>query len=237
MGAITGHPWVLLTLATIPVGLGVAIDGYAAAATGGGGLLVLLAAWGWFCGQRERHLLLAAARHGRGLSRREICDAVAALFRHRGYIVRADRRFDFLLEKEGRRIALRIAPGAARIDVGTVAAFERDITARNLAHGYYVAPGGFAEDALAMEKDHAGRLCLMDGAKLGELFAKMRADAGEGASPAPPLTPPPCPDCGGAMVLRTPKKRRRFWGCGGWPLCGGRRELSPHDKAMLDRIR
>lgn len=235
-GTISRHPWALLTLATIPIGLGIVIDGYAALATGGGALLVLLAAWGWCLAQRERHLLLAAAVNAKGLGRREIRDAIAGLFRHRGYTVRPHARFDFVLEKDGRRIAVRIAPGAARIDVGTVAAFERDFTARRLTHGYYLAPGGFAPDALAIEKDHAEQLCLIDGAKLSELFAKMRADLDGGDVPAV-LPPPPCPVCGEAMLLRTPKKRRRFWGCSAWPLCNGRRELSPFDKASLEKVR
>ena len=39
---------------------------------------------------------------------------------------------------------------------------------------------------------------------------------------------PYCPDCGGRMILRRPKKgqsRRPFWGCSQWPDCDGTRNI------------
>ena len=39
---------------------------------------------------------------------------------------------------------------------------------------------------------------------------------------------PYCPDCGGRMKLRRPRKtqnRRPFWGCSQWPDCDGTRTI------------
>ena len=39
---------------------------------------------------------------------------------------------------------------------------------------------------------------------------------------------PFCPECGGRMILKRPKKGQRwsaFWGCQGWSDCSGKRQV------------
>ena len=41
---------------------------------------------------------------------------------------------------------------------------------------------------------------------------------------------PYCPDCGGQMVLRRPKRKgdfEPFWGCSNYPDCKGTRNIQP----------
>jgi restriction system protein len=54
-----------------------------------------------------------------------------------------------------------------------------------------------------------------------------------------PVTTPPCPACGKAMVLRTARngaqRGSQFWGCSGYPECRGTRELGSDGSVGSDR--
>jgi len=56
--------------------------------------------------------------------------------------------------------------------------------------------------------------------------AEQHEAGGKGKTSTPPRAAPPlCPECGGAMVVRTARRGRRagqqFWGCAAYPKCKG----------------
>lgn len=150
----------------------------------------------------------------------------------------ADGGIDLVLRKAGRTKLVQVKHWKGRVGAPVVREMLGLLHHHRADALAIVALGGFTKEALAFA---AGKpLELLDGAALVALIGGTEASrplpkaAGlDPATPDPAVGPsrasgatgtPPCPLCAGTMVAR----RRRsdgqaFWGCLGYPACGGTR--------------
>jgi len=192
-------------------------------------------------GQRRDLLVLAILAHHKNPMRAEFTALVSQMFRCLGYDPKAGRSAtDFRMTREDRDIRVRCHAGYGRpASIAILREFADELRRDRAKCAYFVSTESFDPECLDLARERD--IALIDGDKLQTLLAKARATAPPSTgwlanallNATPTATPPQCPRCGAATVLKTPKRKRRFWGCTCWPVCKGRRELTAHDKAVL----
>jgi restriction system protein len=161
---------------------------------------------------------------------------VAAAFERQGFAVDCsihngpDGGVDVVLKKNG-RISLVQCKRWWTTSVGVDVV--REMLGLLHHHGadevIVVTTGEFTEEAKAFAQGKA--MQLINGPKLWEMVKGVqRSSPKEEAAPSSPSqSVPACPSCGSAMTLRLAKKGakagQKFWGCSGYPLCTGTRDL------------
>jgi restriction system protein len=88
--------------------------------------------------------------------------------------------------------------------------------------GFFMAQGGFTEDAKAFAKTNP--ISLIDGDMLLTMIQRL-PDGGQQRllryATEGDFTTPTCPSCGTKMISRS-GPRGAFWGCRGYPRCKGK---------------
>lgn len=205
--------------------------------------LCWIAAFVSWLGSRQRRKLLDAQtglESFAAMGWREFEQLVGEAYRRQGYAAEetgqggADGGVDLILRKAGRTTLVQVKQWRRRkVDVPTV----REMYGLMLHEGAdavrIAALGGFT---VAAERFASGKAIeLINGPALLELVRNGQTRSGHdtrrtptvpGAPPVKPETPtaPQCPRCDAQMVKRHNRKTREpFWGCTGFPSCGGTR--------------
>lgn len=175
-----------------------------------------------------------------GMSWREFEMLVGEGFRLQGYQVvetggSADGGVDLVLTKGGEKFLVQCKQWRAfKVGVDVVRELYGVMAARGAAGGFVVTSGRFTDDATSFA---SGRnINLLDGPKLLGLLRQAQSSKGHGLADAgsvnpvtTAMSPPACPLCSKAMVKRTAKRGANaggeFWGCTGYPVCRGTRQV------------
>jgi restriction system protein len=180
----------------------------------------------------------------RELSWRQFEGYVAETFRRQGYFVEqtgdpaGDGGVDVVLHKDGQKTLVQCKHWKAfKVGVGPVRELLGVVTSEGAQAGVLATSGTFTAEAREFARDN--RIRLIDGAELERLVQSIQgsqpagAPAGISPSPASPQvteadnSPPACPRCGSAMVMRMARKGAsagsKFWGCPAYPKCKGTR--------------
>jgi restriction system protein len=178
------------------------------------------------------------------LTWRQFEQVVGELFREKGYRAEetggggADGGVDLVLRRGGERYLVQCKQWRAyKVGVEVVRELYGAMAARGAAGGFVVTSGRFTDEATKFAKGR--NIQLVDGARLQRWTNENRSAGGAPATRAaassverekPPdgtPSPPACPACGSAMVLRQARRgthaARAFWGCGRFPSCRGTR--------------
>ena len=203
--------------------------------------------------RREKEQLVQNVVHSKaadaldGMSWQQFERLVGEAFRLQGYSVTetggggADGGVDLVLSKHGEKHLVQCKQWRAfKVGVDIVRELYGVMAARGAAGGFVVTSGHFTDEAIAFAKGR--NIKLVDGQQLHGLLRPVQAAArttspdperagGElPTSPGAPIATPPCPVCSKSMQLRTAKRGARaggqFWGCSGYPVCRGVRDLS-----------
>lgn len=178
---------------------------------------------------------------------------VGEAFRLQGYQVTenhsggADGGIDLVLRKGSEKFFVQCKQWKAfSVGVGIVRELYGVMAADRAVGGFVVTSGKFTNDAIEFAKGR--NVELIDGQKLMTMIRAAQAARDRATKPlrqtAPvvetpvereliadePTSPPACPVCSKAMVLRTAKKGanagQTFWGCTGYPSCRGNKQTS-----------
>ena len=177
----------------------------------------------------------------RALSWRQFEELVAEAFRRDGYRVvendqpGPDGGVDIRLHRDGARHLVQCKNWRSqRVGVRVIREVYGVLTAENAQQAFVVCSGDFTADARGFA---AGKpITLVDGDALHAMVQGARSpdgDARGAADMVPPDTSPdsapPCPRCGGRLVVRTARRGefagRRFLGCETYPGCRYTRNL------------
>jgi restriction system protein len=93
------------------------------------------------------------------------------------------------------------------------------MTHEKIETGFFMAPGGFTDDA--REVANANRITLLDSKLFLAMIKRLPAESSQrllAFATKGEYTIPTCPRCGTKMVNRH-GKRGNFWGCGNYPRC------------------
>jgi restriction system protein len=169
---------------------------------------------------------------------RLVCEA----YRRQGYLAAGvggtsgDGGVDVELTGPGEKVVVQCKQWRAyKVGVTTVRELLGVVVSRRATKGIVVTSGRFTREAVRFAEQNR-QLELVDGPRLAELVAGVRAEKQPAHAVPPPPTPvaspptkPSCPSCGTFMVLRTARKGRsagsQFWGCPSYPGCRGTRPL------------
>jgi restriction system protein len=170
-----------------------------------------------------------ALRDLAALSWQQFEEVIADAFRRHGYRVRegrgrGDGGVDVILERDG-QVTVVQAKHWRRDRVGVqlvreLYGVQRAMWAR---HSMFVAMGNYT--AAGTQFAAAGGMTLVDGEELLRIIGTgLGGETLELPVPSP-VSAPPCPACGSAMVRRTarqgPRAELDFWGCSTFPACRG----------------
>lgn len=133
---------------------------------------------------------------------------------------------DIRLHQDPRRpgavtAVVRCVPWGPTIDVWAVRALAETRRRESADRAFFMAPGGFAPDALAFAAQ--GRMTLFDSRLMLALIRRLPEDSQQrllDLAATGDWTAPACPECGERMVVRN-VIRRPFWGCSRFPQCRG----------------
>jgi len=187
----------------------------------------------------KRHALVldvrgsGAARALDGMSWREFEMLVGEAFRLRGFRVAetggvgSDGGVDLVLKKGAETFLVQCKQWKAlKVGVAVVRELYGVMAARGAAGGFVVTSGRFTDDARRFAEGR--NVKLVDGDALMKMLASVQTSPAQarGQVTAPSVAPP-CPRCGGGMVLRRARRGANsgnaFWGCPGYPACRGTR--------------
>lgn len=140
-----------------------------------------------------------------------------------------DGGVDLVLTRDGETFLVQCKHWKAfKVGVNIVRELLGVMIMRGASGGFIVTSGVFTEEARRFAADC--HITLIDGTRLSEILREGRT-----TQPAPPpdasatTTPPTCPKCGSAMVLRKVKQGTRtgqaLWGCSRFPTCRGTRPV------------
>lgn len=181
----------------------------------------------------------------RNLSWREFERLLAEAFRREGYLVElgggheADGGVDLRLKRGDTLEVVQCKHWKARkVGVKVIRELRGVMAVEGAGRGAVVTSGGFTREAEDFAA--AARIRLIDGGALLDLIRSVQHSpriqkTEDKCEPSPVPAPrlgeapesliPPCPTCGGAMVLRIARQGantgRRFWGCASFPKCRG----------------
>jgi restriction system protein len=179
----------------------------------------------------------------KGLSWSQFERYVGEAFRRDGYHVErtgdpaGDGGVDLILHKDGMATLVQCKHWKAwKVGVKPVREFLGVVSAQGAQAAVMVTSGRFTAEAEAFAK--ANRIRLIDGDALATLVKSVQATEGRVPAvaatgvPASPIeavtsSSPLCPQCGGAMAMRTARRGsgagQQFWGCQSYPRCRGTR--------------
>jgi len=169
---------------------------------------------------------------------------VGEAFRQRGYSIMenggggADGGVDLVLRRDGERFLVQCKQWKTKkVGVKIVRELYGVMAAEGVGGGFVVTSGVFTQEAI--EFASGKEIELIDGSQLlglirdAERGGKERLGKRRGNTPrasglgdtAEETSPPSCPRCGHAMVVRVAKRGKqvgkRFWGCPDFPSCRG----------------
>lgn len=167
----------------------------------------------------------------RDLSWQEFELLVGEAFRQEGFAVEenggggADGGVDLRLRRDGKTYLVQCKRWKERqVPVTAVRELYGLVAAEKADGAFFVSCGTFTPDAQRFADNNG--VVLVNGDELVEAINSVQESSGKRPqSPAPSSSQPPCPACGGQMVLRTAKRGanagQRFWGCTSFPQCRG----------------
>jgi restriction system protein len=185
----------------------------------------------------------------RALSWQDFEKLCGEAYRRKGFSVQenggggADGGIDLILRRGGETWLIQCKRWKNfKVGVKEIRELYGIMAAEGASRGVFITSGEYTPDARAFAADKP--LDLVDGPALLELVQGVQAGpAPVAARPtahvepvfSPPPVPepttlstpaaPPCPRCGGSMVLRTARRGAnsggRFWGCSNYPKCRG----------------
>jgi len=185
----------------------------------------------------------------RSLSWQEFERRVADVYTNQGYAVElsggggADGGVDLRLRRNGKTTLVQCKQWCVyKVGVRPVRELFGVMAAEGADRAVLVSSGRYTEEAHAFAKDKP--IELIDGHRLAELFRDVQAEEPQfdsrdaappsiavGADQPPAPSPPMCPKCGSAMVIRTARRGtnagNQFWGCTKFPTCKGTRACDP----------
>lgn len=215
--------------------------------------LICLAGAGMSAWQRrQRQTLVADVSQSKaadaldGMTWREFELLVGEAFRLQGYAVTetggggADGGVDLILTKGREKFLVQCKQWKAyKVGVDVVRELYGVMAAKGAAGGFVVTSGRFTDDANSFANGR--NVKLIDGPKLHGLIrqaqtSKDRAPARPAptrpaavATPVESVSAPSCPLCSKIMVKRSAKRGANagseFWGCMGYPVCRGTRQV------------
>lgn len=133
---------------------------------------------------------------------------------------------DIRLHQDPRRpgavtAVVRCVPWGPVVDIWAVRALAETQRRESADRAFFMAPGGFAPDALAFAAK--GRMTLFDSRLMLALIRRLPEDSQQrllDLAATGDWTAPACPECGERMVVRN-VIRHPFWGCSRFPTCRG----------------
>jgi restriction system protein len=178
----------------------------------------------------------------RSLSWSEFENLIAEYYRRHGYQAQVvgsacgDGGVDILLNRRGECVLVQCKQWKAwTIPVQPVRELVGVVTAQGASRGILVTSGRFTNDAKQFAAQ-CDRVELIDGDQLAEMMQIAQATVApsrtseNGPLPNLPSSPPLCPSCGAAMVIRMARRGSNagspFWGCTTYPTCRGTRRHS-----------
>lgn len=158
---------------------------------------------------------------------------VTEFFRRRGYSVNQtggngpDGGIDIVLSKGNDKYLVQCKQWKAyKVGVQIVRELHGVMAASGAAGGFVVTAGEFTADAKEFAKGL--NINLLNGAQLHRMIRdgeKPNPSVENKEYPESKPSPPNCPKCGEAMILRIAKKGahagQKFWGCSQFPKCRG----------------
>ena len=158
---------------------------------------------------------------------------VTEFFRRKGYSVNhtvghgPDGGIDIVLSKGKDKYLVQCKQWKAyKVGVQIVRELHGVMAASGAAGGFVVTAGEFTADAKEFAKGL--NINLLNGTQLHRMIRdveKPNPSVENKEHPESKLSPPNCPKCGEAMILRTAKKGthtgQKFWGCSQFPKCRG----------------
>ncbi len=173
----------------------------------------------------------------RDLSWRRFEELVGEAYRRQGYRVvendsaGPDGGIDLVISKHGKRYLVQCKQWRSqKVGVKVVREMFGLVAAEQAAGGIVITSGQFTREAANFAKGKS--LELVDGDQLVSLISAVQKEPKISArkvnsKPAGEPAAPPCPACGGKMILRTARKGKnagqQFWGCSAFPKCRGTR--------------
>ncbi len=147
--------------------------------------------------------------------------------------IAGDNGIDLVISRQGKRYLVQCKQWRSqKVGVKVVREMFGLVTAEQAAGGIVITSGQFTREAGKFAKGKA--LELVDGEQLAALISAVQKEpkvSAQEVKSKPKGDPgaPPCPACGGKMVLRTARKGnnagQQFWGCSGFPKCRGTRDF------------
>lgn len=158
---------------------------------------------------------------------------VTEFFRRKGYSVNQtggngpDGGIDIILSKGNDKYLVQCKQWKAyKVGVQIVRELHGVMAASGAAGGFVVTAGEFTADAKKFAKGL--NINLLNGSQLHRMIRDVdtpNPSVLNKEHPESKLSPPNCPKCGEAMILRTAKKGtqagQKFWGCSQFPKCRG----------------
>ena len=222
------------------VAVGSVITGFASIGQFFVPVVCLFGALGSFLQRQRRKNLVANVSQSKsadaldGMSWREFEMLVGEAFRLQGYQVietggsGPDGGIDLVLSKGTEKFLVQCKQWKAlKVGVEIVRELYGVMAARGAAGGFVVTSGRFTDDARRFAEGR--NVQLVDGDALMKLLGTVPASAPaqDRETVTAPLVAPPCPRCGGDMVMRRARRGansgNEFWGCAGYPACRGTR--------------